>query len=245
VRWLQPYFFLVYGSLAAVPVTLGLRWAAPGWAWTGPALRAEVALLVLHTAFLLLCRLTGGYINGANDNGTGAALTLALAERFAGVPPERTRLIFLLTGAEEVGTRGMKAFMRRTRLDRETTRFINLDNIGGGRLHYLTGEGMLAVRPFGPELLGLAGRMAKDHPGQVHVRENLLLPTDGLIPAVCGFEAISFLAFQEDGSLPNYHWYTDTLDRVDLELVDFAEEFLVRYVAALAGAPERSRAATV
>jgi hypothetical protein len=235
--WIQPYFYLVYGSLLSVPVTLGLRWALPAATWTGPMLAAGSALLVVHTAFLVLCRVTGRYINGANDNGSGVSLVLALAERFARTPLPETEVIFLLTGAEEVGTRGMKAFMRRARLDPATTRFVNLDNIGGGRLHYLTGEGMLAVKPFGPELLALAGQMAAEQPGQVAPRKNLLLPTDGLIPATLGYQAISFLAFLDDGSLPNYHWYTDTFEQIDLALLDFAEEFLADYLRRLATAP--------
>lgn len=243
VPWIQPYFYLVYGTLAAVPLTLALRWAAPSWAWTGAALAALSVLLAASSAFLLLCRATGGYINGANDNGTGASLVLALAERIAGNPLPETEVIFLLTGAEEVGTRGMKAFMRRHRFDRERTRFINLDNIGGGLLHYLTGEGMLKVQPYSEELLALAGAMAAERPGLVRPKGNLLLPTDGLIPALCGYEAISFLAFQEDGSLPNYHWYTDTIEKIDFALLDFAEEYLSEYVGRLAAAPLTERAA--
>lgn len=187
--------------------------------------------------FLLLCRLTGGYINGANDNGTGVALLLALAERFGRHPLPGADLVFLLTGAEEVGNRGMKAFIRSNRLDRATTRFINLDNLGGGTLHYLTGEGMLRVQPYGTELLALAGRMAADMPGRVRARGNLLLPTDGLIPALAGYEVISFLAFGERGELPDYHWYTDTPERVDQELLSFAESFIGEYVQRVAGVP--------
>jgi len=233
---LQRYFTTVYGLLAVALVLLAVRWALPGLAWSAPLLVLIAGLLGLNLLFLLFCRMTGRYINGANDNGTGAALVLALAERFAAEPLADVELWFLLTGAEEVGTRGMKHFVRHTKLDTESTMFINLDNLGGGTLHYLQGEGMLAFRPYGRTLTGLAAQMAAEYAGHVRAKRNLLLPTDGLIPSLAGYEAISFLAFAADGSLPNYHWYTDTLENVDRELLAFTEAFVEQYIRRVADA---------
>lgn len=233
--FLQGYFTLIYGLLAAVPVLTAVRWVWPEAAWAAVAAVAVGACLAANVAFLLLCRATGRHINGANDNGSGTALALALAERFARQPPAGVNLLVVLTGAEEVGTRGMKHFMRTCRLDPQTTRFVNLDNIGGGTLHYLEGEGMLAFRPYAESLIALAGETAAELGHAIKPKHNLLLPTDGLIPSRAGFAAISFLAFADDGSLPNYHWYTDTLDRVDRELLLAAEWFLCQYVSRLAG----------
>jgi acetylornithine deacetylase/succinyl-diaminopimelate desuccinylase-like protein len=236
---LQAYFYWVYATLLGVPGALLLRWLLPSRAWTGGVLAAVCGLLMLNLLFLLLCRLTGFYTNGANDNGSGAALALALAERFAAEPLPGTALVFLFTGAEEAGTRGMKAFMRGQgeSLEPVTTRFINLDNLGGGTLSYLAGEGMLTVRPYGKELLRLAAEMAAEFGGRVRSRGNLLLPTDGLVPALAGYQTVSFLAFGPDGAPPNYHWYTDTIDRIDRDLLAFAERFLAEYVRRAAGAP--------
>ncbi|MFZ5816318.1 MAG: M28 family metallopeptidase [Bacillota bacterium] len=234
VRHIPAYLNAAYGALALMPAALLLRALLPAAGWTGWLLAAGAALLGGHLIFLLGCAFTGGYINGANDNGTGAALVLGLAEHFAAHPVPGVRLHFLLPGAEEVGTRGMKQFLRRYSYDRRSTWFINLDNLGGGRLHYLRGEGMTIYHRYGPRLLRLAAAMAAEREGIVRVRENLLLPTDGMIPAALGYEAISFLAFLEDGSLPNYHWYTDTLERVDRDLLAYAEQFLIEYIQRLA-----------
>lgn len=230
VPWIPVYFNLAYAGLGLTPVVLLLQWALPGagWAWT-PGLGLS-AFLALNALFLRICDMTGSFINGANDNGTGAALVLALADRFAHTPLPGTEVIFLLTGAEEVGTRGMKHFMRTARLDPDTTRFINLDNLGGGQIHYLAGEGMVKVQAYSPELIALAEQLGAEHGGCIRRKANLLLPTDGLIPTAAGYQAISFLAFNEDGSLPNYHWYTDTLERVDRDLLAFAEAFFAEYL---------------
>lgn len=235
-RWLQPFFYLVYAGLILVPVGIGLNWFA-----SGPAgsilLRVLIWVVGGCALFLLLCKLTGRHINGANDNGTGAGLLLALAERYVQSPMPDTDLVFLLTGSEEVGTRGMKHFVQTTALDRATTRFINLDNLGGGQLHYLTGEGMLRYSAYGADLLREVEHLAVDYAGRVSPRRNLLLPTDGLIPTLAGYQTITFLAFRGDGSLPDYHWYTDRPERIDRELLAFAEEFLVAYLERLARRP--------
>jgi len=233
------YFKFVYGSLILVPIGLVGLGFSPGATWAGVLVVAGMAILLLHILFLLACALSGGYINGANDNGTGAALVLALADKFAHEPMRDVQFVFLLTGAEEVGTRGMKHYLRNVKHDPAKTYFINLDNLGGGSLHFLQGEGMTVYHRFGPTLVELARQMAAEH-GPVREKKNLLLPTDAMIPAAAGYQAISFLAFQDDGSLPNYHWYTDRLENVDRTLLSFTERFMVEYVRRLAGRGERS-----
>lgn len=242
-RLLQGYFYVVYISLVLVPAGLLLCWAWPGGRGGPAVLGAGVVLSAIHMLFLLLCRWTGRHTNGANDNGSGVAVALALAERWAaagaglGANP-----VFLFTGSEEVGTRGIKHFLRCTpSLDPDRTRFINIDNVGGGTLHYLTGEGMLRRQPYGTKLLAAAAALAREHPGRLLPRDNLLLPTDGFLPALHGFETISFLAFQPDGTLPNYHWHTDRLDRIDRDLLDFAEGFLWEYLCRVTHAAVESR----
>lgn len=232
--YIQSYFNLAYGSLALMLVAVLLRAVLPGAAWTPSLIGVAAALLLLHLLFLLGCAATGRFINGANDNGTGSALVLALAERFAAQPLPGVRLHCVLNGAEEVGTRGMKLFLHKATYDRGSTYFINLDNLGGGKLHYLEGEGMTIYHRFGPRLTALAAAMAAERPGRVRARKNILLPTDGMIPAAAGFQAISFLAFADDGSPPNYHWYTDTLENVDRDLLAYTEQFLVEYLERLA-----------
>jgi len=229
----QTYLNSAYGSLGVMFIGLVLRAALPAAGWPLVLLAVGGVLLVLHIAFLLACAFSGGYINGANDNTTGAALTLALAEHFAAHPLPGVRFHFVLAGAEEVGTRGMKAFLRQHRYDPASTYFINLDNLGGGTLTYLEGEGLTLYHRFGADLVGLARQMAEERPGRVKAKPNLLLPTDAMIPAAQGYQAISFLAFQSDGSLPNYHWYTDTIENVNRELVEFTEAFMKEYIRRL------------
>lgn len=237
VGYIQSYFNLAYGSLGLMLAALPLRGLFPHAAWSAWLVGGAAGLLAAHLLFLIGCTMSGGFINGANDNGTGAALALSLAERFAANPLPGVRLHVLLTGAEEVGTRGMKHFMRTATYEKGSTYFVNLDNLGGGKLHYLQGEGMILYHRYGPSLVSLAAAMAAERAGQVRARPTLLLPTDGMIPAAAGYQAISFLAFDDDGNLPNYHWYSDNLTNVDRDLVAYTEQFLVEYLERLARAP--------
>lgn len=66
---------------------------------------------------MFFCEVTGRYVQGANDNGSGVALTLALAEYFTNHRsefPENIDIVFLFTGSEGAGVRGMKHFIKNT-----------------------------------------------------------------------------------------------------------------------------------
>lgn len=123
------------------------------------------------------------------------------------------------------------------------TIFISLDNVGGGTLRYLRGEGMLVYRRYDPELIRLAEELAKEYPGAVEPLDNLLLPTDGLPAAKAGYPALTFLAAGEGGRIPNYHWHSDTLENADRTAVELTETFVMDYVSTLAKALGAQKAA--
>lgn len=233
----QAFFNSVYGAIGVLLLSLLLH---PLFSWMRFLLAFALAWAVVATFFLLLCEFTGRYTQGANDNGTGTALTMALAEHYIAHPekyPAGVNLIFLLTGCEEVGSKGMKHFLRMygEKLHPEKTDFLVLDNIGSGNVTYLLGEGMLKVIPYDPQLLELAKCLQDEYPqGTILTQPNLLLPTDSLPVISKGYRSISFLGKDSSGRLGNYHWHTDVLENVDREVVEFAEEFFLQYVNELA-----------
>lgn len=77
-------------------------------------------------------------VDGANDNASGTALTLALAEIWAD-HPSSSDVCFIGFGAEELGLHGSRYYVGQLRLeDRlpEVTAMVNLDAIGDGRAPY-------------------------------------------------------------------------------------------------------------
>ncbi len=232
--FITPLFSLAYLGLAVIPLALVIRGVWPAAAWTSLVIWVAGLVLLGVAAFLTLSRYTGRYINGANDNGSGTAVTLALAQRLAEAGDEKAGdVVFVFTGSEEVGERGAKHYFRTTgkTLSREHTRVVNLDNIGGGRLHYLLGEGMLVYQPYDRELIALAERRSsQEEPGFLTPIKNLLLPTDGLMATANGFRAITFIAMDQQGKIPHYHWHTDVLENVDRDLVEREEGLLWRFL---------------
>ncbi|MYB21967.1 MAG: M20/M25/M40 family metallo-hydrolase [Chloroflexi bacterium] len=77
-------------------------------------------------------------VSGANDNASGTALTLALAEAWTEHPAARD-ICFVAFGAEEQGLHGSAAFVRSLQQTGElaqVTAMLNLDAIGDGRSPY-------------------------------------------------------------------------------------------------------------
>ncbi len=98
-------------------------------------------------------------VQGANDNLSGVACIVALAELLRERPIPGLRVLLVSCGAEETLQDGIRAFLasHRHELDPATTRFVNLDTVGSPHLVLLEAEGpdpdggvrrSLAARPL-------------------------------------------------------------------------------------------------
>ncbi len=98
-------------------------------------------LILLVGVFLLIDIELSDVVPGANDNASGVATVLSLAEELGANPPEHLDVWVLLTGAEECLQEGMRSFVRahRGELDRETHLFRQRRH-GGSRQRPLRGR---------------------------------------------------------------------------------------------------------
>lgn len=83
---------------------------------------------------------------GTDDNGSGTALVLSLAQRFKENPTQNVDLFFGWWGAEEMGLFGSRQFVRQTheQLDKDKLHIINADCVGVGKyLSIHTGQGTI------------------------------------------------------------------------------------------------------
>jgi len=89
-------------------------------------------LLILALPVLIDTALAGP-VPGANDNASGVAVALALADRFGG-KLEHFDLHVLLTGSQEAMSLGMRGFLkgRKGDVDQARSVFLNLDEVGRG-----------------------------------------------------------------------------------------------------------------
>ncbi|MDO8963583.1 MAG: M28 family peptidase [Coriobacteriia bacterium] len=140
---------------------------------------------------------------------------------------------FVATGAEEVGTVGMKAFLKEFEPDLRDAVILNLDNLGTGAVAYVTREGM-AKRYFADRrLAGAAKRAAREAGLPVKGREYRGLSTDATPALARGFRAMSVMAFDINDRLPNWHWKTDTADNVSEQNLETAVDFVTALIKEL------------
>jgi hypothetical protein len=95
-------------ATTAILLLLGFALPAPVTQLVGGAAIVTGGVWALMEALNQLMRQR--WSPGAHDNASGVGVVLALAEHFAQHPPERQRLGFLFTGAEETGLHGAEAF---------------------------------------------------------------------------------------------------------------------------------------
>ena len=95
---------------------------------TDPALKNEYVVVGGHLDHLGIQ--DGEIHNGGNDNATGSASVIELAEAIASAPLKRS-VIFMLFGAEEIGLHGSRYFVNNALIPTEKISvMINLDGIG-------------------------------------------------------------------------------------------------------------------
>jgi len=181
----------------------------------------------------LLGELWNRYTEGANDNASGVGIVLALAEQMRRQAPNLD-LWCLITGAEEAGTFGMIRFLEQRGPDFRDAHFLNLDNVGAGTFHFMSGEGMFPTWKSAPPLLELCQQVRDEYP-ELGVKQGVynLMSTDALPALARGYSAISFLAVDEAGLLPNWHWLSDTYENVEEGTLNQGQQFVAHLLQRL------------
>lgn len=121
---------------------------------------------------------------------------------------------FVATGAEEVGSYGMRAFLRDYGHELRDAVIINLDNVGNGTVHYVSSEGMARRYRSDRRLLGATRRAVTEGALPVRSIDYRGLSTDATLALGRGYRAMSVMAFDINGRLPDWHWETDTAENV-------------------------------
>lgn len=203
-----------------------LAFLGPSGAGAGPL------LLPVFLAVLALTLQPDGtpFTEGANDNASGLAVVLSLAGRLAREPLERTEVIVLASGCEEVGSYGAQAFLARHGELLEDAYAISIDNVGGRGAGpcYTSVEGMVVPLRPAPALVAAAERVAASHPELgAYARPYTTLHTDATAFMSRGVRSLSFVGLTPDGVIPNWHQRSDTLEHVDLASVERTETFVL------------------
>jgi hypothetical protein len=234
VREQPPILQLPFAAMLTVAAASLLRAAGLSpLLWRNPL---RLAVLLNGVTAALLADIGRSPVSpGANDNASGVAAVLALAEEFKQRPPPNLEVWFLSTGCEEAIMGGMLAFSRRHFPELATRRpfFLNFEMLGSGRVNYMEGEGFLKLYPYHREAVELAAEVASER-GFEEVRSHTFrLGTDALVPTRHGFPALTVDSVNEGGSVSNYHWPTDTPGNIDVSSVQQTVAFARRLVELL------------
>lgn len=200
---------------------------------TDPGLRDQAVVVGAHHDHLgrggpasLDPARSGAIHPGADDNASGTAAVLALAEAFARAGGTRRTLVFVAFGAEEIGLLGSNHYVQHPAVPLEqTVAMVNLDMVGRlrERLHVMgvdTGQGLRTLVEQAAAELGVA----------------LALRGDGVAPS----DHTPFLTrerpvlFVTTGPHEDYHRPSDTWDRIDAEGLRTVTRLVYRVVRALA-----------
>jgi Iap family predicted aminopeptidase len=152
-------------------------------------------------------------VPGANDNASGVAAVLCLAERFAAQPLDHTDVVVAFTGAEEAGMGGMRAFLDAHQLDQARTLVVGLDTVGSGTPIVAQAEGALLAHRYAEEdVARVAPEVERWRVGGY---------TDPILARFRGIPAVSILSVSpQTGMYTRYHRMDDVPEHVDLACVE-------------------------
>jgi hypothetical protein len=184
-----------------------------------PSLRAEHVVVTAHMDHLGVGRPVNGdsIFNGADDNASGTAAVLEIAQAFTRLDARpRRSLIFLAVSGEEEGLWGSGWYVSHPAAPLEqTVADFDLDMISRGWRDSVAVIGLdfstlgETVRRVGRENAALVAQPVIDH----WPEQNFLYRSDHINFARRGVPILYFL----DGTPSDYHRVTDSVDRIDAE----------------------------
>jgi hypothetical protein len=182
-------------------------------------------------------------VQGANDNLSGVAALVALAELLRERPVAGMRVLLVSCGAEETLQDGIRAFVARHRheLDPECTWFVNLDTVGSPHLVMLEAEGPMWMEQYtGAWLRDLVAERAEHLGVELERGFRARASTDSIVPSRAGYPIVTLVSLTDWRSPANYHLASDVPANLDYDTVAEATRLvhdLMRALGADRGAP--------
>jgi hypothetical protein len=201
-----------------------------------PVLRNETVIVGAHYDHLGLGGFgsldpdsTGKVHNGADDNASGAAMLIEIAQRLAAAPPART-VVFIAFSGEELGLLGSAYYVKQPVYPLATTlAMINLDMVGRLRQKRLIVYGSRSAKEF-PKLLDSLNWYAGF---DLKAQGDGYGPSDQSSFYAAGRPVLHFFTdLHED-----YHRTTDDWQKINVEGFGQVATFVTGVVTALANRP--------
>lgn len=175
-------------------------------------------------------------VPGANDNLSGVAVLVALAEAFDRHPVSGLRVLLVSAGAEEALQEGVRGFAERhfPALPLQRTWFAVVDTVGSGRLVLLEGEGPVRLRDYQPGFKDLVASVAAERGIPVLRGLRSRNSTDAAVPNRYGYPVATLVSVDSHKLIPHYHLDSDLPEWVDYDCVAAAAELVAATARRLA-----------
>lgn len=226
-RWLK--FFNNFPTLAFVLFTINgllyLLGAFTSWQWLWVASIPGALCALILLAICIQAELSP-YSPGANDNASAVAFVLALAEHYRKAPLQHTRLWFVCTGCEETQHYGAIDFFKQHQAQLVNPKALVFELLGCAGPAYLTREGILVPFHPHPQMLKLAEVVAAEAPHLQAYPAQINGGNSEMADCVrFGVPALALFGLTRDGVAPYWHQKSDTVDKMDADVLDRTWQF--------------------
>ncbi len=165
---------------------------------------------------------------GANFNASGVACILGLAEYFSKNPLKNIEIHFVFTGAHQCWMAGLRYFLKKNKLPKEDTLFINVEGVGSGDLHIITKENMAFVFRVEKEIIKFIDE--NNFSSEIQKVDFLPIPTSSYIILSHGYNGFTIMGLDK-GKKPMYcNQIDDTTLNIDEQNIRKTMEIISKFV---------------
>lgn len=202
-------------------------------------LSISTLLITLFLAIIpIIALILGGYIAfnihskevilGANDNLSGVAVVIALAEHFSKNRPDNVELKFISFACEEC-MRGSKRFVNKHLQELKRSKTINFDMVGHGEVSIISKEPEFTTT-HSEELAKEFHESSKNAGAELPIKMTKFGGTDAANLSKKGLKAISIMGLTPKDYPATWHVLEDTPENLHPELMKKTIKVAIQYV---------------
>ncbi len=164
------------------------------------------------------------HVEGANDNASAISVLLGVAETLQQQPLERSEVVLLFTGCEEVGCVGMEHYLQAAAPPVDGTLWIDLEMVGTGELCVVTRHGISYLSSYRPDpaLVEVVARVAQRQPWLRLKGKAMVILEEVATLRRHGYRAVCLAGTDARGRLPNWHRLADRLEAIEADTLSRA-----------------------